>query len=157
MSTPLSSAEGLSVWCSLRNHSDGGSGRMGLCGVQPGWLFVQTAKGAPVALYWRGSTRERTAIMAWHQLLFPVSVSSLQSVPVWSHGLCPAAPGSRMLIRGTGGVDSPQSQKPSCQTLPQVCVCLLITTQSVSISFDLWSRLWPANLPMSVLGHSRMC
>lgn len=86
---------------------------------------------------------------------------SAEPVPLlavlWTRGLCCAAPGGRMVIRGAGGVDTAGSWKHSCQTLSQVCIYLLITTQSESIYLDLQSRLWPAKLPMSVLGHSGLC
>lgn len=159
MLTPLFSAEALSF---VHPKETEWSGEVA------GWSCVVCRQ--PKVQLWlciEGAAQAgHTAVTACHQLLCFQSVSALcrvcatagcaghQPAPVWTHGLCSAAPGSRMVIRG---INSAGSWKHSCQTLSQVCTCLLITTQSVSISFDLQSILWPAKLPMLVLGHSRLC
>lgn len=93
MLTSLSSAEGLSAWCSLRSHSDGGQWQDGAVWCAARMAVCAASQRCSCGSVLMGSTREHTAIMAWHQLLCSQSVSALcrvcASVEPWAVPCCP--------------------------------------------------------------------
>lgn len=157
-------AEGNTVVCR-------GKGRLKLCGWHTGGCLCRQ----PTVQLWLCTERAEhmhsnngTAKMACHRpaALFPVRVSSLQilcrcrlcwapaslSVSPWAVLSCP---------RNQDGYlwDRRGTQHWELKALMAHCLKLHLSfdKHSVSVSFDLLSRLWTANLPMSVLQHSRLC